>query len=126
MVLSNRLTGIPQRGGLAKRTLIYMAAFGLGSLLVVSLLSFVLVSLADGLLPDPSGPASPVDTALPAGTAAPGLDKPKGSSPLRRKPAGARPATKGRTDRKSASDKPTRQLQRPSAPTTAGREERPL
>ncbi len=50
MVLSDRYGGKPPPS-LGKRTLIYVLSFGLGALLVVAVLSFTMVSIAEGLLP---------------------------------------------------------------------------
>jgi hypothetical protein len=50
MVLSDRLGAKPQ-ASLLRRTLKYMLGFGLASLAVTALLSFVLVSLAENAIP---------------------------------------------------------------------------
>jgi len=50
MVLSDRYAGKPP-ASLFKRTLIYVLSFGLGALAVVAVLSFTMVSIAEGLLP---------------------------------------------------------------------------
>jgi hypothetical protein len=55
-----------------KRTLIYVLSFGLGALLLVALLSFTVVSLAEGLLPkakDRTAAARKGDDKRPAGQA---------------------------------------------------------
>jgi hypothetical protein len=56
MVLSDRYGGKP-KAGVLKRTLLYVVAFGLGSLLLAAGLSFAMVSLAEGLLPGAPGAA---------------------------------------------------------------------
>ncbi len=50
MVLSDRYGGA-KRPSILKRTIIYVASFGLGSLLIAALLSLAFVSLAEGVLP---------------------------------------------------------------------------
>lgn len=50
MVLSDRYGGKPPPS-LFKRTLVYVLGFGLGALAVVAVLSFTVVSIAEGLLP---------------------------------------------------------------------------
>jgi hypothetical protein len=43
-------------GSLLRRTLVHVGTFVLGSIAFVSLMSFVLVSIAKGLVPHPSAP----------------------------------------------------------------------
>ncbi len=50
MVLSDRYGGKPPLS-LFKRTLVYVLSFGLGALAIVAVLSFTMVSIAEGLLP---------------------------------------------------------------------------
>ena len=50
MVLSDRYGGKP-RASLLRRTLIYVLSFGLGALVLVGVLGFTMVSIAEGLLP---------------------------------------------------------------------------
>jgi hypothetical protein len=52
MVLSDRFAG-KSPPSLLKRTLLYVLAFGLGSLLIAGVLSFAMVSIAEGVLPAP-------------------------------------------------------------------------
>jgi hypothetical protein len=52
MVLSDRFAGKAPTT-LFKRTLLYVLAFGLGSLLIVTVLGFAMVSIAEGVLPAP-------------------------------------------------------------------------
>ena len=61
--ISSRLSGI-FGGGIVKRTVLCASAFGLGSLLVVWLLSLGFVSLAEGLLPRPGSTAAATGSAL--------------------------------------------------------------
>jgi hypothetical protein len=56
MVLSDRL-GNKTRSPLA-RTLIYVAAFGLGSLFLSAILSWAMVGIAEGMLPAGAGSAA--------------------------------------------------------------------
>ena len=58
MALSERLTSVFGGNGIVKRTLLYVAGFGLASLLVVWLLSLGFVSLAETLLPTRAGAAA--------------------------------------------------------------------
>jgi len=51
MVLSESHTKPPSN--IWKRTLIYVLAFGFGSLIVATLLGFTAISVAEGLLPQP-------------------------------------------------------------------------
>ncbi len=74
MVLSDRFGGMPRRS-LLGQTLLYVLGFGFGALLVVGVLSFTMVSIAEGLLPDdkPAAAAGEADDAAepsPAGRAA--------------------------------------------------------
>jgi hypothetical protein len=57
MVLSDRFAGKTPRS-LLKRTLLYVLAFGLGSLLIASILGFAMVSIAEGVLPAPKDSAT--------------------------------------------------------------------
>lgn len=68
------------QGSLLRRTLLHVASFVLGAFAVISLLSFVCVSVAKGLLP------SHVEAA--AGDDAPGVvvDKPGATKGVRMKP----------------------------------------
>jgi hypothetical protein len=50
MVLSDKFGGNP-KPNLVKQTLIYVLSFGLGALLIVGVLSFTFVTIADSLLP---------------------------------------------------------------------------
>mgnify|MGYP001424982043 CR=1 FL=1 len=50
MALSDKYGGKP-RPSLVKRTLAYIAVFGLGALLIATVLSFTLVSIAESVLP---------------------------------------------------------------------------
>ena len=52
MVLSDRFAG-KTPPTLLKRTVLYVLAFGLGSLLIVTVLGFAMVSIAEGVLPAP-------------------------------------------------------------------------
>ncbi len=58
MVLSDRYGG-KQRATLARRTLLYILSFGLGALLLVGVLGFTMVSIAEGLLPKPKERLAP-------------------------------------------------------------------
>ena len=55
MVLSDRFAGKP-RPSLAKRTLLYVLGFGLGSLAFVGIVSLIMVSVTEGIFPAPKGP----------------------------------------------------------------------
>lgn len=50
MVLSDRFGGKP-KPNLAKQILLYVLSFGLGALVIVGVLSFTFVTIADTLLP---------------------------------------------------------------------------
>jgi hypothetical protein len=75
MVLSDRYAGKP-RPTLLRRTLIYVLSFGLGALLLVGVLGFTMVSIAEGLLPKtPERPAAAADSAEADGALPPFLPK---------------------------------------------------
>ena len=57
MVLSDRFGGKP-RPSLLKRTLIYVLGFALGSLMLVGILSFTMMSIAEGVFPPPKDRAA--------------------------------------------------------------------
>ena len=50
MVLSDKYGGKPQPS-LVKTTLLYVLSFGLGALIIVGILSFTFVAIADSILP---------------------------------------------------------------------------
>lgn len=50
MVLSDKFGGKPQPS-LVKTTLLYVLSFGLGALIIVGILSFTFVAIADSILP---------------------------------------------------------------------------
>jgi hypothetical protein len=60
MVLSDRFSGGDPNPSLFKRTALYVLGFGLGALAIAAVLSFTLVSIAEGVLPD-SGDKKVVD-----------------------------------------------------------------
>jgi len=95
MRLAERLSGIYTGifgGGIVKRTVIYVAAFGLGSLLVVWLLELGFVSLAEGLLPRPGSTAAATGSALVTGSAGARSTKPGENLQSRRKGLASRVA----------------------------------
>lgn len=51
MVLSDKF-GTTSEPSLVRRTLVFVLGFGLGSLALVSLLSLIMVSIAEGVLPE--------------------------------------------------------------------------
>ena len=75
MVLSDTLRG-NRPASLFQRTLLYIFGFGIGSLAVAGLLSFVFVSAAEGLLPAGSG-----QDELAAGTQVEVIGGPSSKSP---------------------------------------------
>ena len=90
MVLSDRFAGKAPTT-LFKRTVLYVLAFGLGSLLIVTVLGFAMVSIAEGVLPapkeaSPKKPGAPAEgkdaTGAPGAPGAPKMLRP-GSSKLR-------------------------------------------
>ena len=107
MVLSDKYGGKP-RGGLLKRTLIYVLSFGLGALLVVGILSFTMVAIADGLLPNASSGAPTKGAAKSDGTPA-GPGKPAADLPNPAK----KPASKARRRRANEASKPKPKPEQP-------------
>ncbi len=90
MVLSDRYGGKPP-SSLLKRTLIYVVSFGLGALLVVGVLSFTMVSIAEGLLPkakDRTSAARKGDRKRPAGKATKRLEPGRKPGSKTRQPRG--------------------------------------
>jgi hypothetical protein len=83
MVLSDRFGSQGPQQGLLKRTLVYVAGFGLGSLLIAGLLSFALVSIAEAVLERPTKPSTTTSKNLPIGAKKPASKAPAG----RAKPA---------------------------------------
>lgn len=62
MVLSDRFSG-EQSPSLVRRTVLYVLGFGLGALAFAAAVSFVFVSIAEGVLPDaPSEPSTEAGT----------------------------------------------------------------
>jgi len=104
MVLSDKYAGKP-KPNLFKRTLIYVLSFGLGALVIVAILSFTMVAIADGLLPSANATAKP-KTPRPTTSAADAAAPPR--SPAARIPAPVKkPASKARQRRANeASEKP--------------------
>lgn len=104
MVLNENFGSKP-RGGIIKRTLLYVLGFGLGSLLIAGVLSFTMMSIADGVMP--SGSAK-----KPAGTAAPKIiGAPKDGATKGKGKVAPKPASKARPGRanegaKKGSDQP--------------------
>ncbi len=100
MVLSDSLSGKGgQRGGILRRTLIYVLAFGLGSLLIAGLLSLVAVTVVEGALPQPDEPSrtpsKPDDKADEKAEDEP-KPRPRRIRPPRPTPTKARNKTEGR------------------------------
>ena len=64
MVLSDKFGGKP-KPSLARTTLLYVLSFGLGALIIVGILSFTFVAIADSILPGdkPKAPAKQADDA---------------------------------------------------------------
>jgi hypothetical protein len=87
-----------------KRTLIYVLAFGFGSLMVASLLGFTAISVAEGLLPQPKD-----RTATGARKGGPSTGDPKltGKTTPPRKPGSK--ATRPRGNDTAGADKNTEQ-----------------
>ena len=109
MVLSDRFSGDPSQS-LFKRTALYVLGFGFGALAIAAVVSFTLVSIAEGVLPDGGGepsteagtevnvigdaPPSKRSTAAPDGAPQPFLDgAPRLPSKGRRARGNEAPAT---------------------------------
>jgi hypothetical protein len=82
-------------GSLLRRTLVYVGTFVVGSIAFISLMSFVLVSIAKGLA-NPSaseasadGDEAPAAAALPSATSPTARVKPPTRPPRKRAPAAA-------------------------------------
>jgi len=96
MVLSDRFGGKP-KPSLLKRTLLFVALFGLGALAIPVVISFVLVSLVEKPATSPAAASSAAPSgsvSVPGGTLVKGLDarKRKKKASRLRKPSKARPA----------------------------------
>jgi hypothetical protein len=74
-------------GSLLRRTLVHVGTFVLGSIAFVSLMSFVLVSIAKGLVPHPSAPTDATAQQGDDGEAK--ATKPSGPKGSRKKPPSA-------------------------------------
>jgi len=93
MALGARISGVLGPSGLAKRAVIYVLGFGLGTLLLSWLFGFALVSLAEGLLPKAStsalGPVAASALPAPSALTRPGKLPPE-TGPIRRRPGAPR------------------------------------
>ena len=116
MTLSDKFAGRP-RAGLFARTMLYVAAFGGGALVLSALLGFVSVSLVEALSPKPAGGAA--RGGQPPGTRAPGTQLPgsgegddsEPSGDAKSKPSRARLKQGSKTGRLRANDSPSRGLE---------------
>jgi hypothetical protein len=98
MALADRLTSVFGGSSMIKRTLFYVAGFGLASLLVVWLLGLGVVSLAEGLLPRAGTTATASGSAGLAPSSGPRASKPTEIGAPRRRgltPRGASTDTPG-------------------------------
>ena len=84
MVLNEKLSAKP-RGGLVKRTLLYVLGFGLGSMAIAGCMSFAMMAITDGVMP--SKEAKPASTVAPKIIGTPTDDAKKGTTKLSPKPA---------------------------------------
>jgi hypothetical protein len=104
MVLSDRFSADPNPS-LFKRTALYVLGFGLGALAIAVVVSFTLVSIAEGVLPD-----SGADREAEAGTEAGTEVNVIGDAPPAPPKAGVPPfldgASKGRRGRGNEAPKP--------------------
>lgn len=121
MTLSDRFAGRP-RAGLFARTMLYVAAFGGGTLLLSALLGFISVSLVESLSPKAVGGAArggQLSGAQPSGAQTPGTqphgagegDDTDASGDAKSKPSRARLKPGSKAGRLRANDSPSRGME---------------
>ncbi len=96
MVLSDKF-GTPPRGGLVKRTVLYVLGFGLGSLAVAGVLSLILTTIADSVMTPKSTAAA--GSALPPGVVPNIIGAPSPEGDKAKSNLGPKPASKARRPR---------------------------